>query len=239
MRCVLVALALILCVPTLAGGVTGQASRSIKTEAKIATIAARIAGGAVKNGFATEVHRRGIGQLDRLSPSGNLRIDGADRDGFGAWCEAIHKVSGFVFDTRTAGSVEFRHVVRVQGTSARVTELIQDGLVQITVHADFTDTVSTKKPIPIHIVLVVTAREVDGFAYLSGTATGTADLSAFRCGLVQRIVGRVAQGQIAKSLDSELLAVLEDGGRKLYADGDPRLLIESFIKRLKGRRLVR
>jgi len=239
MKIVLLALALLLFTPSLASGATGQASRSMVVEPSIARIAAQIAAGAVGNAVAeAKIHGRGVGRAGGLNSIGNIWIDGVKREGPLPYLVAIYKIAGFVFDTRTAGSVQLDHVIRVRGKSVRLTETVKDGWVQIVARANIVDSVSNKR-IPTAIRLVITARESNGLTYLSAVATGTADLSAFRCRLVRRIASRVAPGEISKSLDRELLAVLQRGGKRLYADGDLWNIVAEFVERVESRGLIR
>jgi hypothetical protein len=203
-------------------GASGHAERSVTVEdQQIAGVVARVIGGALGDGFAFGRKReRGISGLvpRELLESVTLSIDGEQRTGWRAWCEGVARVGAYAADCRTDGSVGYSYRLRVRGYDIRRYTGIANDHVVLTTDAWWVETVpvgrSTRR-IQIHVTIRITAVEAGGVTRLVGTAVGTANLDAFRCGLIRKIAERQAAATLDRELDRCLMGI-ERTGTRLY-----------------------
>jgi hypothetical protein len=207
---------------------SGHAERSVTVEGQqIAGIVARVVGGAFGDGFASGRKReRGIAGLvsRELLESISLSIDGEQRTGWKSWAEAVARVGAYAADMRDSGSVVYEYRLRIRGYVVRRSTQIQDGRVVLTTDAWWTEVVPVGRQtrrIPIHVRIVILARESGtGLTTITGSATGTADTSDFRCGLVRRFAEQQAAATLNRELDRCLLGIQREGTRFYLGSAD-------------------
>jgi hypothetical protein len=202
-------------------GASGHAERSMVVEdQQIAGIVARVIGGAL--GDVPSVQGPKLDNVLARLPAVTLTIDGEPRTGWKSWVEAVCRTAGYAADWKLDGSIEYDYRLRLRGYNVRRATVIENGSVLLTTDAWWTEVVpvgrSTRR-IPIHVTIRITATENGVSTLLVGSATGRADTTDFRCGLVRRIAERQAAEALRVGLAKALFSV-ESRGREWYFASD-------------------
>ncbi len=218
--------AVLLCLSLLAdaAAATGSATRTMAVDDSIAGIVGQVIAGAVSDVFASGLQRDG--RIDpmvyrELLESISLRIDDQPRTGIIAWLAAINRVAGYVCDRQTVGSIQYSYSVRLRGYVVQRETRIANDSVFLTTSTGWTETVQfgrLTRRIPIHVAIRIEAIESAGKTLLVGTATGWANLSSFRCGLVRRIAEQRAAAEFDAGLGRALRTIQREG-TDLYQHG--------------------
>jgi hypothetical protein len=205
-------------------GACGFAEKTVVEEPSIAAVVFNVAIGGVRD-VGLSGRFRATGMVGDSQCEIRLAIDGELQIGWPAYAIAAVKIAGFVTDTWTAGAVEWDYHVAVGGLRVwRHTE-IRDGYVRLT-----TDIRGPMGPRgELHRVLfTITASEGSGGTTITATAKGWTNIGR-RC----RLVARIAEREISKGLQRDLLGAVESGGRRLYASGDVWKVVDVFVARMR------
>jgi len=205
-------------------GATGSAHRSMVVEQEISGIVARVIFGGVKDVLGRRrLSSAGLLDGSDLRSYPTLTIDNQPRTGWRSWGEAAVRVGTYAADLRHEGSVRYVYRVRVRGYDIRRETVIEDGCVLLVTDAWWVETVpvgrSTRKA-PIHVTIRITATELDGRTALVGYASGHADTSDFRCGIIRRFAERQAASTLRIELQKALATIQREGTRMYLGSAD-------------------
>jgi hypothetical protein len=204
---------------------SGSAQRSMEVEQQISGIILRVGVGGAQDALPKLLES--VGTSGRTTnwtvlDMPTLCIDNQPRTGWKSWVEAVCRTAGYAADWKHDGSIGYEYRLRIRGYDVRRSTRIENGRVVLTTDAWWTEVVTVGRSvrrIPIHVRIRIDATEVACGTTLVGYASGEADTSDFRCGLVRRLAERQAAATLDREL-GELLRVAESGGVRLYHGAD-------------------
>lgn len=206
---------------------TGTATRSLETRESISRIVLEVANGGIQDGFRARVQSKDVARAIREGHGlPTLQIDGRPRTGPIAWLAACNRVAGYILDRNAAGSVEYSYRLRIRGLNVWRSTRIEDGHVLLT--TDISGPMAGGRLYYAKLLIVSTESQA-GTTTISATAKASSHIGE-RC----RIVRRIAEREISKGLDRQLLAAIEAGGRRWHEAGhvDIEGAAEEFIRRM-------
>jgi hypothetical protein len=202
-----------------------SASRTVESPQSIAATVVRMSVGAVARetgeGLADALRTIVRREAKAREATGDVAvaIDGRQASGVAGWFAAAGRVAGYVADWQSAGSVGFSGSRLVRGKYVRWSVTISDGRLEIIGEAFNVQRLD-------HVRFTIRADEYAGGTRITGVADGRTSIGG-RCGLVRRVVERAIRDGLAGPL-----AGLEVGGRKLYAGGDPAVVMATLVSQL-------